>query len=114
MVIALTTASWFVPREDTTIVCPSAAATTRAAVLVGQNVAGVGVITAANTDTLTLSEILTNPFLIRNQTRIRDFKIIADTKTNTESFYHSGRLQDFEERQFPLRSALGLPASLWQ
>ena len=73
--------------RGTAIFCPSAAATTRAAVLVGQNVAGVGVITAANTDTLTLNEILTNPFLIRNQTRIRDFKIISDTKTNTESFY---------------------------
>jgi outer membrane receptor protein involved in Fe transport len=79
--------------RGTTIVCPSAAASTRAAVLVGQSVTGVGVITAALTGgdpgvpALALSEILTNPFLIRNQTRIRDFKIIAETKTNTESFY---------------------------
>jgi len=78
--------------RGTTIVCPSAAGTTRAAVLVGQNVAGVGVITSAVTTggaipDLTIAEITNNPFLIRNQTRIRDFKIIAETKTNTESFY---------------------------
>ena len=73
--------------RGTTIVCPSAAGTTRAAVLVGQNVAGVGTITAATTGTVTLAEFTTNPFLIRNQTRIRDFRILADTKTDTESFY---------------------------
>ncbi len=73
--------------RTTTIVCPSAAGTTRAALIVGQNVAGVGVITAATTAPLTLAEITSNPFLIRNQTRIRDFKINAETKTNTESFY---------------------------
>jgi outer membrane receptor protein involved in Fe transport len=73
--------------RGTTIVCPSAAGTDRASVLVGQNVAGVGVITAATTGTVTLAEFTTNPFLIRNQTRIRDFRILADTKTNTESFY---------------------------
>jgi len=79
--------------RSTNIVCPSAAGTTRATVLVGQNVAGVGVIAGAQTAgapgvaALSISEITNNPFLIRNQTRIRDFKIIADTKTNTESFY---------------------------
>jgi outer membrane receptor protein involved in Fe transport len=78
--------------RSTNIVCPSAAGTTRAEVLIGQNVAGVGVITNALTTggavpDLTIAEITSNPFLIRNQTRIRDFKIIADTKTNTESFY---------------------------
>lgn len=61
--------------------------------LLGQNVTGVGFITGAlaagdpGVAALTISEIINNPFLIRNQTRIRDFKIIADTKTNTESFY---------------------------
>jgi outer membrane receptor protein involved in Fe transport len=73
--------------RGTTIVCPSAAGTTRAALLVGQNVPGIGVITGASTGSLTLAETTTNPFLILNQTRIRDFRLISDTKTNTESFY---------------------------
>jgi outer membrane receptor protein involved in Fe transport len=80
--------------RGTTIVCPSAAGTTRASVLVGQNVAGVGVITGAFTGgvdpgvgAVTLAEFTSNPFLIRNQTRIRDFRINADTHTDTESFY---------------------------
>ncbi|MDT4952863.1 MAG: hypothetical protein QOJ02_1001 [Acidobacteriota bacterium] len=73
--------------RGTGIVCPSQAATDRAAKLIGQNVAGVGVVTSATLGTLTLSEVLSNPFLIRNQTRIRDFRIIAKTKTSTESFY---------------------------
>jgi len=55
--------------------------------LVGQNVAGLGTVTAASLGTLTLAETLSNPFLILNQTRVRDFRLIADTKTNTESFY---------------------------
>lgn len=74
--------------RTTNIVCPSQAGTDRATILIGQNVAGVGVITGAQTAAdITINEFTSNPFLIRNQTRIRDFKIIADTKTNTESFY---------------------------
>ena len=30
---------------------------------------------------------MNNPFLVRNTTRIRDFKLIAKTKTDVESFY---------------------------
>ena len=73
--------------RGTSIVCPSSAGVDRATLLVGQNVAGLGTVTAASLGTLTLAETLSNPFLILNQTRVRDFRLIADTKTNTESFY---------------------------
>jgi outer membrane receptor protein involved in Fe transport len=73
--------------RGTQIVCPSQAAADRAALLVGQTIPGGTTITAATVGTLTLAEVTNNPFLIRNQTRIRDFRIIANTKTNVESFY---------------------------
>jgi len=73
--------------RTTNIVCPSAAGQQRAALLVGSNVAGVGVITGTSVDTLTLAETVSNPFLILNQTRIRDFRLESNTKTNTQSFY---------------------------
>ena len=76
-------------RTGGAIVCPSQAATDRGAKLIGQTVAGAGLITSATTGALTLNEVLTNPFLIRNQTRIRDFTIVAPTHTATESFYVS-------------------------
>lgn len=65
------------------LVCPSAAATQRAAMLA--SVAGFS--GGAITGPLTLAETVNNPFLIRNQTRIRDFRLVAKTHTATESFY---------------------------
>jgi hypothetical protein len=73
--------------RGTSLVCPSQAAADRAALLIGQTIPGGTTITAASVGTLTLAEVTGNPFLIRNQTRIRDFRIIANTKTSVESFY---------------------------
>lgn len=69
--------------RGTQIVCPSDAATQRAAMLASAAGFTGGAITAP----LTLAETVNNPFLIRNQTRVRDFRLIADTRTSTESFY---------------------------
>ncbi|MEJ7711560.1 MAG: TonB-dependent receptor [Pyrinomonadaceae bacterium] len=65
------------------LVCPSAAATNRAALLA----TAAGFPGGAITGPLTLAETVNNPFLIRNQTRVRDFRLVADTHTDTESFY---------------------------
>jgi hypothetical protein len=70
----------------TLIVCPSAAATARAQAIplasLPAGITGVGA-TAA----LTQAEFSNNPFLIFNAARVRDFELVADTYTNTESFY---------------------------
>src|SRR5262245_53038725 len=64
------------------IVCPSSGATTTAAAIAAQ--AGyVGAITG----TITAAEANSNPFLVLSSVRVRDFKNIADTHTNVESFY---------------------------
>lgn len=46
-----------------------------------------GAIVAPAGSPLTPNEINNNPFLVRNTTRVRDFRLLADTKTNVESFY---------------------------
>jgi outer membrane receptor protein involved in Fe transport len=68
--------------RGTQIVCPNAAATNRAALI-----AGAAGYTGAVQGTLTLAEAQNNPFLVLLSTRIRDFKNIADTYTDVESFY---------------------------
>jgi outer membrane receptor protein involved in Fe transport len=65
------------------IVCPTQAGVDRAALIAP----GAGFAGGAVLGTVSLTETLTNPFLIRNQTRVRDFQIHANTKTNIESFY---------------------------
>ena len=68
------------------IVCPSAAGTQRAQALVTGGAAPAG-ITGATTAALTQAEFFNNPFLIFNAARVRDFQLVANTYTNTESFY---------------------------
>jgi len=64
------------------IVCPDAASAARAALIATQ--AGfAGAIQAP----ITADEARTNPFLMLASVRVRDFKNIADTHTNVESFY---------------------------
>ncbi len=64
------------------IVCPSATSAARAALVAAQ--AGyVGAITG----TITAAEANNNPFLVLSSVRVRDFKNIAETHTNVESFY---------------------------
>lgn len=68
------------------IVCPSSAGTNRALALIAGGGAPTG-LTGAMTAALTQAEFFSNPFLIFNAARARDFELVADTYTNTESFY---------------------------
>ncbi|HEX8247069.1 MAG TPA: TonB-dependent receptor [Pyrinomonadaceae bacterium] len=67
------------------VVCPSATATNILTPAITAN--QVPGITSVITGTITPQEALNNPFLVRTTTRVRDFKLIADTKTDVESFY---------------------------
>src|SRR5215475_14115030 len=64
------------------IVCPSATGARRAALIATQ--AGYA---GAITGTITADEFNKNPFLVLGSTRVRDFKNVADTHTNVESYY---------------------------
>src|SRR5215213_305345 len=68
--------------RGTVIVCPSATSATRAAAI-----AATAGYTGAIQGAITLAETQNNPFLVLSSTRIRDFKNIADTYTDVESFY---------------------------
>lgn len=69
-----------------TIVCGSNAGRDRALALIAGGGAPAG-LTTAITAAITQAEFSTNPFLIFNAARVRDFELVADTYTNTESFY---------------------------
>jgi hypothetical protein len=67
------------------IVCPSSTATAILTPAVAAN--QVPGITSVITGAITTAEANSNPFLVRTTTRVRDFKLFADTKTEVESFY---------------------------
>lgn len=71
----------------TVITCPSAAAITvlQAAATAGRLPAGYTLNPVATP--ISASAVNNNPFLVRVSTRVRDFKLIAKTKTNVQSFY---------------------------
>lgn len=73
--------------RGTVITCPSSAAIDRlqSAQLAGTLPAGYTV--NPTVTAITADEVNNNPFLVRLTTRVRDFKLNADTKTNVESFY---------------------------
>ena len=73
--------------RGTVITCPSATAIDR---LLSAQTAGTlptGYTVNPVATTITAAEVNNNPFLVRLTTRVRDFKLNADTKTNVESFY---------------------------
>jgi outer membrane receptor protein involved in Fe transport len=73
-------------QRGATVVCPSAAGTSRisAAIAAGQGPTGA---TGAITDVITANEALNAPLLVRSSTRVRDFQLVAETRTDVESFY---------------------------
>jgi outer membrane receptor protein involved in Fe transport len=85
------TNSFFVcTTRGTSIVCPSASSFNAANQLVSGGPGGASLVpgfTTAVQGALTQAEFFNNPFLIRSSTRVRDFQLVADTYTNTESFY---------------------------
>jgi outer membrane receptor protein involved in Fe transport len=71
----------------TVITCPSstAVAILQAAATAGTLPAGYTLNPVATP--ITAAQALNNPFLVRTTTRVRDFKLIAQTETDVESFY---------------------------
>lgn len=65
------------------IVCPSSTAAARAALIATQ----AGFAGGAIQGSITQAEAFSNPFLVLLSTRVRDFKNVADTYTDVESFY---------------------------
>jgi outer membrane receptor protein involved in Fe transport len=76
--------------RGTIIVCPP---TNANGASIGQGIlSGLGAnlpagITAVQIGAITTAEALNNPFLVRTSTRVRDFKLIAQTETDVEGFY---------------------------
>ncbi|HEV7643566.1 MAG TPA: TonB-dependent receptor [Pyrinomonadaceae bacterium] len=83
--------NWLVcTTRGTQIVCPvtqaASGASNGAGILSGLGVLPAG-ITSVVVGPITAAEALNNPFLVRATTRVRDFKLIANTTTSVESFY---------------------------
>jgi outer membrane receptor protein involved in Fe transport len=69
--------------REAQIVCPNPTLTAYASAIA----AHAGYTGGAITGNVTTDEYNTNPFLVLTSVRVRDFKNIADTHTNVESFY---------------------------
>lgn len=88
-----------------TIVCPNAASFDRARALVTGGPGGTSLVpgfSVATTAPITQAEFFNNPFLIRASTRVRDFQLFADTKTDVESFYVQDDIKVTRNLQFNL------------
>ncbi|MBK8466162.1 MAG: TonB-dependent receptor [Chloracidobacterium sp.] len=71
--------------RGTVITCPSA--TPIAALLSPGVVLPAGYTVNPVATVITADEVNNNPFLVRASTRVRDFQLVADTKTDVQSFY---------------------------
>ena len=81
-----TTNNFFVcTTRGTVVTCPSANPIRLLQAAAAGLPAGYTVNPAAQT--LSVNEFFNNPFLVRNNTRVRDFTLNAETYTNVESFY---------------------------
>jgi outer membrane receptor protein involved in Fe transport len=69
-----------------TVVCPTSTSTAAFNALPLAN-RPAGFTADAIQGTITPAELNNNPFLIRSSTRVRDFELVAKTKTRVESFY---------------------------
>jgi outer membrane receptor protein involved in Fe transport len=86
--------------RGTQIVCPSGTAAARANAIA----ASAGYAGGAITGSITQAEVNNNPFLVLGSTRVRDFKNIADTYSDVESFY----LQEEYKATRNLQISIGL------
>ena len=81
------TNNWLVCTVRTSrIICPSDAGTQRASAIPAATLASLG-LTVGPTGAVSTAEVSNNPFLLRNTTRVRDFRLIGATNTNSEAFY---------------------------
>lgn len=70
--------------RGTQVVCPSATAT---GILTSAGVTLPTGLTGVVTGSISTTEALNSPFLVRTTTRVRDFKLNAQTRTDVQSFY---------------------------
>ena len=68
------------------IVCPSATAAAILTPLVAAGQLPTGITSVIN-GPITAAEVNSNPFLVRASTRVRDFQLNANTRTDVEGFY---------------------------
>ena len=73
--------------RGTVINCPSAPGVSRARAIPAAHLAAMGLTVNPVANPITTIEALNVPFLIRNTTRVRDFRLVGDTTTNVESLY---------------------------
>ncbi len=73
--------------RGTAITCPTAASVTRAQAIPAATLAALGLTVNGTVTSITTAEAFSNPFIIRNTTRVRDFRLVGSTYTNAEAFY---------------------------
>ena len=73
--------------RGTVITCPSSTAISILQASAAAGTLPTGYTLNTTPTTITATEALNNPFLVRATTRVRDFKLIAKTETDVESFY---------------------------
>jgi outer membrane receptor protein involved in Fe transport len=67
--------------------CPTQAGVDRANAIPAATLAALGLTVNPAANPITTAEAFGNPFLLRNTTRVRDFRLVGSTDTNVESFY---------------------------
>lgn len=73
--------------RGTVITCPNATAISILAASAAAGTLPTGYTLNTTATAITAAEALNNPFLVRSTTRVRDFKLNADTKTTVTSWY---------------------------
>ncbi len=82
------TNNWLVCTVRTNqITCPSSAGVFRAQAIPAATLAALGLTVNPTATSITTAEAFSNPFLLRNTTRVRDFELVGKTYTNAEAFY---------------------------
>ena len=69
------------------ITCPTAASVVRAQAIPAATLAALGLTVNPAVTAITTAEAFSNPFILRNTTRVRDFQLVGATYTNAEAFY---------------------------
>jgi len=82
------TNNWLVCTVRGTVInCPSGAGVSRAQAIPAAQLAAMGLTVNPTANAITTTEAFTVPFLLRNTTRVRDFRLVGNTSTSVESFY---------------------------
>jgi hypothetical protein len=80
--------------------CPSVAGVVRAQAIPAATLAALGLTVNPTANAISTAEAFNTPFLLRNTTRVRDFQLVGDTKTNVESFWFGDDYKFLRNWQF--------------